>query len=213
MYDPIEERQICKFACNEMSRQIHRYIKGMSGSKHVMEAFEERLQTLSMPEKERAIARYIDLNRKVLNGLDFKMVLVRAIANYCDTFGYFSELLGNDEKMSYYLNLIQDKYIRYHEIFEANGQFGMKAYDGEILLPAHYEFIRTCYIYTDDLDMMPVIAQKNGKMGLVLPDGKETVVADFVYDELSLRDEYPYFEARKGDVVGKIERDGTFVVD
>ena len=30
--DPIEQRQIDKFVCDEMSRQIHRYIKGMSGT-------------------------------------------------------------------------------------------------------------------------------------------------------------------------------------
>ena len=36
-------------------------------------------------------------------------------------------------------------------------------------------------------------------MGLILPDGKDTVVADFVYDDISLRDEYPYFEATNGD--------------
>ena len=34
-------------------------------------------------------------------------------------------------------------------------------------------------------------------MGLILPDGKDTVVADFVYDDIALRDEYPYFEAKK----------------
>jgi hypothetical protein len=42
---------------------------------------------------------------------------------------------------------------------------------------------------------MPIIAQKNGKMGLILPDRKDTVVADFIYDDIYLRDEYPYFEA------------------
>ena len=47
----------------------------------------------------------------------------------------------------------------------------------------------------DDLRTMPVIAQRDGKMGLILPDGKETEVAPFVYDDISLRDEPPYFEA------------------
>ena len=41
---------------------------------------------------------------------------------------------------------------------------------------------------------MPIIAQKNGKLGLVLPDRKDTVVADFIYDDIQLRDEPPYFE-------------------
>ena len=29
--DPIEQQEIDKFVCAEMGRQIHRYIKGMSG--------------------------------------------------------------------------------------------------------------------------------------------------------------------------------------
>ena len=31
--DPIEQQEIDKFVCAEMGRQIHRYIKGMSGTK------------------------------------------------------------------------------------------------------------------------------------------------------------------------------------
>ncbi len=54
--DPIEERQIRLFACREMSRQIHRYIKGMRGSKQQMLRFEESLKDLPLEEKEKAIA-------------------------------------------------------------------------------------------------------------------------------------------------------------
>ena len=64
--DPIEQQEIDKFVCSEMGRQIHRYIKGMSGIKQAMLKFEERLVSLSVPEKEKAIAKYIDLNRKAL---------------------------------------------------------------------------------------------------------------------------------------------------
>ena len=59
--DPIEQQEIDKFVCSEMGRQIHRYIKGMSGTKQAMLKFEERLASLSVPEKEKAIAKYIDL--------------------------------------------------------------------------------------------------------------------------------------------------------
>lgn len=72
--DSIELQRIDKFVCDEMSRQIHRYIKGMSGSKTMMEKFEANLSTLTISQKEEAIARYIDLNRKVLSGLDWKIV-------------------------------------------------------------------------------------------------------------------------------------------
>ena len=203
--DSIELERIDKFVCDEMARQIHRYIKAMKGSKTIMLKFEEQLATLTVEEKEKAIARYIDLNRKVLSGLDFKVVLARAMANYCDTFAYLIELVNNKRKMVFYLNRIREKYEQYHEVFEENGRFGIKDHQGNILIPAHYDFLRTPYVYVDDLRTLPVIAQRDGKMGLILPDGKETVVAEFIYDDISLRDEPPYFEAWKGDEATLIE--------
>lgn len=203
--DSIELERIDKFVCDEMARQIHRYIKAMKGSKTIMLKFEEQLATLTVEEKEKAIARYIDLNRKVLSGLDFKVVLARAMANYCDTFAYLIELVNNKRKMVFYLNRIREKYEQYHEVFEEDGRFGIKDHQGNILIPAHYDFLRTPYVYVDDLRTLPVIAQRDGKMGLILPDGKETVVAEFIYDDISLRDEPPYFEAWKGDEATLIE--------
>lgn len=203
--DSIELERIDKFVCDEMARQIHRYIKAMKGSKTIMLKFEEQLATLTVEQKEKAIARYIDLNRKVLSGLDFKVVLARAMANYSDTFAYLIELVNNKRKMVFYLNRIREKYEQYHEVFEEDGRFGIKDHQGNILIPAHYDFLRTPYVYVDDLRTLPVIAQRDGKMGLILPDGKETVVADFIYDDISLRDEPPYFEAWKGSEATLIE--------
>ena len=197
--DPSEERQIDKFVCDEVGRQIHRYIKAMSGSKNTMLKFEERLSRMTPQEKEHAIALYIDLNRKVLSGLDWKIVLTRAMANYCDTFSYMLQMVNDKRRWVYYLNRIKGKYIRFHEVYEENGKYGIKDADGNILLSAQYDFLRTPYVYVDDLRTMPIIAQKNGKMGLVLPDRKDTVVADFIYDNISLRDEPPYFEATCGE--------------
>ncbi len=211
--DPIEQQEIDKFVCAEMGRQIHRYIKGMSGTKNAMLKFEERLSSLSVPEKEKAIAKYIDLNRKALDGLDFKMILVRSVANYCDTFQYMLEFINDKRKMIFYYLRLKEKYLQYHEVFEENGKFGIKNHNGEIMLSPQYDFLRTCYIYNDDLSIMPVIAEKSGKMGLVLPDGKDTVVADFVYDEICLRDEYPYFEATRDMVTGVIDKFGNFIAN
>ncbi len=208
--DPIEQQEIDKFVCAEMGRQIHRYIKGMSGTKQAMLEFEKRLSTLSVPEKERAIARYIDLNRRAVDGLDFKMVLARSVANYCDTYQYMLEFINDKRKMIFYYLRMKDKYLQFHEVFEQDGKFGMKDHNAGLMLAPQYDFLRTCYIYVDDLSTMPVIAEKNGKMGLVLPDGKDTVVADFVYDEICLRDEYPYFEASRDGVTGLIDKFGNF---
>ena len=196
--DEIEIRQIDKFVCAEMGRQIHRYIKGMRGTKTMMENFEKAISTLSVPEKEVAIARYIDLNRKVLSGLDFKIILARSIANYCDTFDYMLTMINDKRRMAFYFDRIKSKYVRYHVVYEVNGKYGMKDYEGNVIVKPEYDFLRTCYVYVDDLVMMPVIAEKDGKLGLILPDGINTVVADFIYDDIYFRDEYPYFEAKKG---------------
>ena len=134
--DSIELERIDKFVCDEMARQIHRYIKAMKGSKAIMLKFEEQLATLTVPEKEKAIARYIDLNRKVISGLDFKVVLARAMANYSDTFAYLVELVNNKRKMVFYLNRIREKYEQYHEVYEENGKFGIKDHQGNALVPA-----------------------------------------------------------------------------
>lgn len=206
--DVIEEERIDKFVCDEMARQIHRYIKAMKGSKTSMLKFEERISTLSVEEKEQAIAQYIDLNRKAISGLDFKVVLARAMANYCDTFAYLIRLVNDKRKAVYYLNRIKSKYIQYHDIFEQDGKFGMKDSKGNLLISPKYDYLRTCYVYLDDLSLMPVIAQRDGKMGLILPDGKDTVVADFIYDDIALRDEPPYFEATKNGKTILLNSDG-----
>lgn len=208
--DPIEQQEIDKFICNEMGRQIHRYIKGMSGTKEAMLRFEEKLSTLTVPEKEKAIAKYIDLNRKALDGLDFKMILARAVANYCDTYQYMLEFINDKRKMIFYYIRMKEKYVQYHEVFEENGKFGIKDYQGNIVISPSYDFLRTCYIYVDDLRTLPIIAEKNGKMGLILADGHDTPVADFIYDDISLRDEYPYFEATLDGITGLITKDGVF---
>ena len=186
-----------KFVCMEMGRQIHRYIKAMRGSVNMMYRFEDQLKTLSIPEREEAIARYIDLNRKVVSGLDFRMIVARAMANYCDSYDYLDSMLHNERKFESYMKRVYKKYIQFHEVFEENGKFGIRDHKGRILVHPLYDFLRTSYVYVDDLRTMPVIAQRDGRMGLVLPDGKDTVEVPFIYDDISLRDEPPYFEAIK----------------
>ncbi|MBQ7420990.1 MAG: hypothetical protein IJV27_02410 [Prevotella sp.] len=208
--DTVEQQQIDKFVCAEMSRQIHRYIKAMKGSHQHMVRFEARLQELTVGEREQAIARYIDLNRHVVDGLDLKIVLTRAMANYCDTFQYLLELVNDRRRMVYYLQRIREKYIQFHEVYEENGLFGMRSSDGRVLIPARYEFLRTPYIYVDDLVRMPVIAQRDGMLGLILADGEGTEVAPFEYSDISVREDPPYFEATRQGIEGYLSADGTF---
>lgn len=209
--DPIEELQIRHFACKEMERQIHRYIKAMRGSKEHMLRFEETLQSMSLEDKERSIALYIDLNRKVLDGLDFKLVLARAMANYSDTYEFLVTLINDKRRIVRYLNILRDTYIQYHKVIEEDGKFGILDYHGNTLLSPKYEFLRTCYVYVDDLRTMPIIAQLDGKLGLVLPDGNDTLVTPFKYDSISLREEPPYFEAKYDGKVVMLTTEGVEV--
>ena len=195
--DPIEVYQIRHFVCKEICRQIHRYIKAMSGSKQQMLLFEEHLQGLSLDEKETTIAQYLDLNRKALKGLDMKLVLARAMANYCDTYSYLVTLINDKRRIVQYLQLINDIYIRYHTVFEENGKFGITDYKGNVIVSPKYEFLRTCYMYVGTFQILPIIAQLEGKMGVILPDGKDTIVIPFDYDSISLREEPPYFDAKR----------------
>lgn len=195
--DEIETREVDKFFCSEMGRQIHRYIKAMHGSLSALEKFEEGLKHLSVPEREEAIARYIDLNRKVIEDLDWRMLVARALGDYCDSFDYFKDLVQDRDTIEYYVKRMKGKYIKYHEVFEKEGKFGIKDHAGNVIVLPKYDFLRTPYVYVDDFRTMPVIAQLGDKMGLVLPDGKDTVVAPFIYDDISLRDEEPWFECIK----------------
>lgn len=120
-----------------------------------------------------------------------------AIVNYCDTFSYMLEFINDKQRVNFYLARIKSKYIQYHQIYEENGKYGILDHTGKVILKAQYDFLRTPYVYVDDLRTMPIIAQKDGKMGLVLPDRKDTIYADFIYDDITLREEPPYFEAVK----------------
>lgn len=195
-HDNIEILQVDKFFAGEMSRQIHRYIKAR-GSLSMLEKMEQRIEKLSIPEREQAMAKYIDLNRKVISNLDWCMLIARAMANYCDSYNYFIKMVSDEETMRFYEQRMKEKYVRFHEVFEENGKYGIKDVNGSILLSAKYDFLRTPFVYVDDLVSMPVIAECNGKMGLVLPDGHDTIVLPFDYDDISLRDEEPWFELTK----------------
>lgn len=194
--DEIEIHQIDKFFANEMGRQIHRYIKAR-GSMSMLNKIVKTIETLTVPQREKAMARYIDRNRKVIDNLDWRMLIARAIANYCDSFSYFTKMIADEETMKFYEDRMKEKYVRFHVVYEENGKYGLKDWDGTVTLPAEYDFLRTPFVYVDDLLSMPVIAEKNGKMGLVMPDGKGEVVLPFEYDDISLRDEDPWFELTK----------------
>lgn len=105
--DEIELKQLDKFFAMEMGRQIHRYIKAR-GSMSMLEKIEQRVETLSIPERERAMAKYIDLNRKVIANLDWRMLIARSMANYCDSYNYFVKMVADEETMNFYVKRMME---------------------------------------------------------------------------------------------------------
>lgn len=190
-------QRVDKFFCAEMGRQVHRYIKAMHGSLTMLEKLEARLQQLDIPTREAALALYIDLNRRVVKDMDWNMLVARSMANFCDSYPYFISMVQDEETMRFYVERMKQKYLRFHEVYEEQGKYGIKDHEGRVLVPARYDFLRTPYVYVDDLTTLPIIAEKDGRMGLVLPDGRDTVVVPFEYDDISLRDEEPWFELTK----------------
>ena len=79
----------------------------------------------------------------------------------------------------------------FSEVFvNENGKKGVKLHDGKIVVPANYDEI--VYVYDKfTADSRPYVAIKDGKFGLVKPDGKGTVVAPFVYDNISVMPDIP----------------------
>lgn len=68
-----------------------------------------------------------------------------------------------------------------------NGKKGVKLPDGKIVIPAEYDEIAYTYGLLT-ASTRPYVAIKEGKFGLVKPDGKGTVVAPFVYDDIIVTD-------------------------
>ncbi|HQP76111.1 MAG TPA: WG repeat-containing protein [Saprospiraceae bacterium] len=83
---------------------------------------------------------------------------------------------------------IMESYDWSDQQFEVNGRFGLMDCFGEILIPAEYDetWFRTDFFVTRN---KPIACRKEGKWGMVLPDGKGTNVTDFLYDNIFL-DQY-----------------------
>ena len=73
----------------------------------------------------------------------------------------------------------------FSEVFVSeNNKMGVKSPNGEIIVPACYDEIR--YTYCQTISKQPYIAVREGKMGLVSPNGKGTEIAPFVYDNIDI---------------------------
>ena len=87
------------------------------------------------------------------------------------------------------MSKIEEK--KFSEVFVGeNGKKGVKNLEGSIIVPANYDEI--AYTYGRMVHKgYPYVAIRDGKMGLVAPDGKGTELTDFVYDNISLFSSMP----------------------
>ena len=72
-----------------------------------------------------------------------------------------------------------------------NGKSGLTDCFGEVMIPADYD--ETCFRADYFVPReKPIACKKGDKWGMVLPDGKGSVVTDFLYDNIILGDYYSF---------------------
>jgi hypothetical protein len=89
--------------------------------------------------------------------------------------------LSYDDNMDK-VNSFMEEYDTMCSLFEENGCVGVKDILGEVLVPAMFDDITVVFSDVNRYFALPVI--KNGKYGLVKPDGKGTMAAGCIYDNI-----------------------------
>ena len=89
--------------------------------------------------------------------------------------------LSYDDNMDK-VNSFMEEYDTMCSLFEENGCTGVKDIFGEVLVPAMFDDITVVFSDVNRHFALPVI--KNGKYGLVKPDGKGTMAAECIYDNI-----------------------------
>lgn len=80
----------------------------------------------------------------------------------------------------------EQEYDVFTKVYSEDGKFGVKDAIGEILVPAMFDEVG--YTYADSCRGFAVPVIKDGKMALVSPDGKGTMLTDAIYDEIRFCD-------------------------
>ena len=89
--------------------------------------------------------------------------------------------LSYDDNMDK-VNFFMEEYDTMCSLFEENGCTGVNDILGEVLVPAMFDDITVVFSDVNRHFALPVI--KNGKYGLVKPDGKGTMAAGCIYDNI-----------------------------
>ena len=76
------------------------------------------------------------------------------------------------------------------EMFQENGQYGVKDAMGEVIVPAMFDSIPM--VLSEEMKDCTIPVVKDGKYGLVKPDGKGTMVVACEYDNIHFYNCYYY---------------------
>ena len=106
---------------------------------------------------------------------------------------------------------IMDSYDWSDQEIKENGKAGLSDCFGEVLIPAEYDetWFRANYFVTRE---KPIACKKEDKWGMVLPDGKGTIVTEFRYDNIFLGEYYSFWNfiiVVKDDKYGFIDIKGN----
>ena len=93
------------------------------------------------------------------------------------------------------VNAFTDEYDTFTYVFEESGRMGVKDAAGEVLVPALFDDV--AYTFADFFRGTAVAVIRSGKMALVKPDGKGTMLTDFIYDSIHFQDGF-YFMVKDG---------------
>lgn len=80
----------------------------------------------------------------------------------------------------------EQEYDVFTKVYSENGKLGVKDAIGKVLVPAFFDEIG--YTYSDSCRGFAVPVIKDGKMALVSPDGKGTMLTEAIYDQIRFSD-------------------------
>jgi hypothetical protein len=88
--------------------------------------------------------------------------------------------------------IIMDSYDWSDQEFTENGKSGLMDCFGEIMIPAIYDetWFRANYFVSRE---KPIACRMGNKWGMVMPDGKGSVKAEFIYDNIFLGEHYSFW--------------------
>ena len=86
-----------------------------------------------------------------------------------------------DESMEK-ITAFEREYDVFTKIYEEDGHYGVKDACGEVLMPALFDDIASTFM--DECRRWAVPVVNDGKMALVAPDGKGTLLIPFDYDKI-----------------------------